>query len=46
MKDKHIWDEVNKNINSENTRKDEFYSKIQKNTSLKEKKIGFYGLGY
>ena len=38
MKDKHIWDEVNKNINSENTRKDEFYSKIQKEYFSKRKK--------
>lgn len=40
MKDKHIWDEVNKNINSENTRKDEFYSKIQKEYFSKRKKNG------
>ena len=38
MKDKHIWDEVNKNINSEITRKDEFYSKIQKEYFSKRKK--------
>ena len=38
MKDKHIWDEVNNNINSENTRKDEFYSKIQKEYFSKRKK--------
>ena len=38
MKDKHIWDEVNKTLNSEIEHKDEVYNKIQKEYFPKNKK--------
>lgn len=38
MRDKHIWDEVNKNLNGEITHKDEVYKKIQKEYFPKDKK--------